>query len=122
MAWVTMDTVIRASRLITADGDLSPGWVRVSSGRIEAVGLGTGPADVPALELGPLTLVPGFVDVHVHGGGGFSLITRRAEDVLRYARWAPATGVTSFLATICADTVEIGRECLDLVTGLDSAG
>jgi len=122
MASVTMDTVIRASRLITPDDDLSPGWVGVRGGQIEAVGLGAGPADVPAVELGPLTLVPGFVDVHVHGGGGFSLMTRREEDVLRYARWVPATGVTSFLATICADSVEIGRECLDLVTGLDSAG
>ena len=53
-----------------------------------------------------LTLAPGFIDVHVHGGGGFSLLSDNPSQVAEYSRWVAACGVTSFLATICATDVE----------------
>lgn len=46
-----------------------------------------------------LTLGPGFVDIHVHGGGGHSFFTRDPRAVTAYAEWAPENGVTSFLVS-----------------------
>ena len=44
-------------------------------------------------------LGPGLIDIHVHGGGGFDLMTDDPEQVRGYARWVGARGVTSFLVS-----------------------
>jgi N-acetylglucosamine-6-phosphate deacetylase len=48
-------------------------------------------------------VMPGFIDVHTHGGGGFNLHTSDAEEIDAYARWVPTTGVTSFLIGVDTD-------------------
>jgi N-acetylglucosamine-6-phosphate deacetylase len=59
-------------------------------------------------DLTGLTLAPGFIDVHVHGGGGFSLLSDDPAQFAGYSRWVASRGVTSFLATICAADIEHG--------------
>lgn len=46
-----------------------------------------------------LLALPGFVDVHTHGGGGYRLHTTEPDEILAYARWAPTGGTTAFLIT-----------------------
>ncbi|MBK8447044.1 MAG: N-acetylglucosamine-6-phosphate deacetylase [Micropruina sp.] len=57
-----------ADRVCTGAEVLSPGFVEVTDGLITGVGAGAPdrPADSP---LGAVTVVPGFVDMHTHGGG-----------------------------------------------------
>lgn len=65
--------LITASRIVTSECVHSPGWVRVAGNTIVAVGSGDAPAgEWDRRDLGDATLVPGFVDAHVHGGGGAS--------------------------------------------------
>src|SRR4051812_15010266 len=45
-------------------------------------------------------VTPGLIDVHTHGGGGFNLHTTDAAEIAGYARWAPTTGTTAFLAGV----------------------
>ncbi len=61
--------LITADTVATGRALLRPGWIDVEGGVIVGVGEGAPPrpADVP---LGAVTVVPGFVDIHVHGGGG----------------------------------------------------
>lgn len=73
------------------------------------------PDGADVIDLPGLTLAPGFIDVHVHGGGGHSLITTDPAEIAAYARWAPSHGVTSFLATICAADPESGIACAKAV-------
>ncbi len=55
-------------------------------------------------------VAPGFIDIHVHGGGGFSLMTDDPEQVRGFARWAVSRGVTSFLvSTAGRDHAEVLR-------------
>ena len=62
---ITADTIATGTQL------LRPGWIEIADGRIRALGQGTPPADRPVDQhLGAVTVVPGFVDMHVHGGGG----------------------------------------------------
>ena len=92
-------SVLCADSVITPDRELTPGWVLVEDGKVRELGEGRGPESVETVDLAGLTLVPGFVDVHVHGGGGFSFDSGSVKDVDGYRRWVVSTGVTSLLAT-----------------------
>ncbi|MGH7751970.1 MAG: N-acetylglucosamine-6-phosphate deacetylase, partial [Gemmatimonadales bacterium] len=62
------------------------------------------------LDARSLTAGPGFVDVHVHGGGGHSFFSSEAANVANYAAWAPRNGVTGFLvSTVGRDAAETER-------------
>lgn len=81
-----MIETLRAARVVTADAVHAPGWVRVDGGEIVGVGgggdsggCGGGGGDGFAADagggvrdLGDAILVPGFIDIHAHGGGGGS--------------------------------------------------
>jgi len=51
-------------------------------------------------------VVPGFVDVHVHGGNGirFGSSDQIAQDLQTYSEWVASKGVTGFLCSIGAPT------------------
>src|SRR2546426_7331082 len=105
-----MSGAIRGARILTPDESLETGTVVFDgAGRITAVGSGAEPA--PGIEITDargLTLVPGFIDLHVHGGGGFSLATHDAAGIESYGGWVVSHGVTSFVATVCATDLEEG--------------
>jgi N-acetylglucosamine-6-phosphate deacetylase len=57
-------------------------------------------------------LAPGYIDIHVHGGGGFDLMSDDPAQVRGYARFAATRGVTSFLVSTS------GRDHADIVRRL----
>src|SRR3990170_8713567 len=76
-----MLTALLNARVLTPDEELAGATVVVRDGRIEAVGVGlTPPTGAQSFDLAGLTLAPGFIDIHVHGGGGFSLISEDPEE------------------------------------------
>ena len=96
-----------------AIGDaLAPGaWVALRDGLIAGVGQGSPPAGFGApLELGDQVIAPGFVDVHVHGGGGAQAAgddpAEVADQVLRAARFHASHGTTCMVATTVSDTAQ----------------
>jgi len=109
---MAQQTLLRGGSVIHPGGQVARTDVLVEDGVIREVGPSvSAPEGAQTVHLADLTLAPGFIDVHVHGGGGFSLITTDPEHIRAYARWAVSHGVTSFLATICADSLEAGIEC-----------
>jgi len=107
-----MPTAITCQSIVTPDGPLTTGAVVIGDdGRIMEVGpVPHVPEGVQVIDLPDATLVPGYIDLHVHGGGGFSLATHDSEEIRSYARWAVSHGVTSFLPTICAGSSDEGFE------------
>ena len=97
--------------------------VLCEGGRIAAIG-----HDLPAegariVEARGLTVGPGFIDVHVHGGGGLSFFRSRPEQVAEYSDWAPRNGVTSYLvSTIGRDAEETTRIFAGLAPMVGRAG
>lgn len=90
---------MRSERIVTPGGTVA-GEVAVSSGRIASVGPGTGSGDV--VDLGRSWLVPGFIDTHVHGGGGAQFNTTDADEILAAAAFHASHGTTGMLATTVA--------------------
>jgi N-acetylglucosamine-6-phosphate deacetylase len=65
-----VDLLITDARVVTG-GALEPGWIRFAGGRVLARGTGTPPEhDGPVVDAAGRVLTPGFVDIHLHGGGG----------------------------------------------------
>ena len=115
-----MQTLLRGARVLQPGGSLDRADVLVESGRIVAVGRDlSADAGVSRVDFTGLTLLPGFVDLHVHGGGGFGLAATDPAEIDSYRRWVAGTGVTSFLATVCAEDV---RAALPVLETLAAAG
>src|SRR5262245_25471672 len=95
----TMRYTLRGAHLIDAVSDLPESDVTIDGAHIAALGRG---ARRPGLviEATGMLVVPGFLDVHTHGGGGYNLHTTAPEEIHAFARWAAQTGVTSFLIGI----------------------
>ena len=75
--------LLAGGRVVTPDGVLDPGWIRLAGPLIDAVGSGRVP-DQSAVDLRGQWVLPGFVDMHVHGGGGASF-TEGTSDQARQA-------------------------------------
>jgi N-acetylglucosamine-6-phosphate deacetylase len=95
------------------------GWVEIEEGRIVAVR--TGPTPDGAADLGGGWLLPGFVDLHVHGGGGHD-VTASQEAMEGAARFHLTHGTTGMLVSLMAAPVDRLCEQLSWVTALVEAG
>ena len=105
--------IYAASHVVTSHGLLSPGWIAVEGGRIAGLGKGdpavTAPvADIggPVTDLGNQWVLPGFVDIHVHGGGGTSFTEGGAEDARRAAAFHRRHGSTRIVASLVTAPVD----------------
>ncbi|MFF4651775.1 N-acetylglucosamine-6-phosphate deacetylase [Streptomyces sp. NPDC001380] len=104
-------TVLAGARLVLPSGVVEDGVLAVEGGRITASGP-AGPDPLPgALDLAGRTVVPGFVDLHVHGGGGASYASGDAEEALRAARTHLEHGTTTTMAsTVTGELDELCRQ------------
>ncbi|HEY9522910.1 MAG TPA: N-acetylglucosamine-6-phosphate deacetylase, partial [Thermopolyspora sp.] len=81
---------------IVLPGEVRPGWVTVEDDRITHVGRGTAPGQ--GHDLDGQYLVPGFVDMHHHGGAGGSYPAADPGEALRAARFHLGHGTTTGVA------------------------
>lgn len=86
-------TVIAAGAVVLDGRVHRPGWLAVHDGRITDCGSGPVRADA---DFADATVVPGFVDLHCHGGGGVSY----ADDPDRAAALHASHGTTGGLASL----------------------
>ncbi|MEL6308272.1 MAG: N-acetylglucosamine-6-phosphate deacetylase, partial [Chloroflexota bacterium] len=62
-------TLIENAKIITATTPLERGWLLVEDTKISAMGSGNAPSfdNTTRIDANGLKLMPGFIDVHVHG-------------------------------------------------------
>jgi N-acetylglucosamine-6-phosphate deacetylase len=99
--------LIHGAAVAAVDGVWSPGWLVAAGGRIQALGPGDAPSGVRA-EVGALgvvvdgrgcVLLPGFIDLHVHGGDGADVMDADPDGLRRMARFHATHGVTALVPT-----------------------
>lgn len=86
--------------LILEDRILKGGYVLVSNGVIVGVEERTPEwENAILLDVGNNFVAPGFIDIHVHGGGGYDFMDGTTEAFLRVAELHARHGTTSMLPT-----------------------
>lgn len=97
---------LRAARVITPEREIADGWVIVRDDRIAEVGQGPLPSGVADPDQPYAVLVPGLVDLHNHGGGGFAF-TDGPEAALRARDAHLRQGTTTVVASLVTDTIDV---------------
>lgn len=113
------DFWIQSNRVAFPDGE-SPAALFLSQGRIRKIHReGSAPNDAPIVQdVGNLLISPGFVDLHVHGGGGADFMDGTEEAFLTACRAHARHGTTSLLATTTAAKAEPVFRMLQVAKGL----
>lgn len=117
-------TLLWGGRVVTSDGLLDPGVVTVERGRLTAVAAcGRGSA-VPtgAVDLRGRLIVPGFVDLHVHGGAGADFTTASPEEARRAVAFHRRHGSTAMLASVATAPLPTMVEALSGLAPLVADG
>ncbi|MFF8536701.1 N-acetylglucosamine-6-phosphate deacetylase [Streptomyces sp. NPDC015532] len=100
--------VLAGARVVLPTGIAHDGRVIIDGPRIAGAGAaethsagvpGGAPADTPVTDLSGHWVVPGFVDIHNHGGGGASFTSGTVEDVLRGIHTHRLHGTTTVVAS-----------------------
>ncbi|NDL58196.1 N-acetylglucosamine-6-phosphate deacetylase [Phytoactinopolyspora mesophila] len=91
-------TVIAGGTLVTPHKVVQDGWIKIDGARIAAVGSGTPPSP-PDHTVGGW-IVPGFVDIHSHGGGGATVVGADPEQVHTFAETHRRHGTTTLMASL----------------------
>ena len=74
-----MGFTLRNARLVDTSGEVAPGALTVEGARIGTPDQVAAPG--ASIDLGGAIVTPGFIDLHVHGGGGFALHTTEAGEI-----------------------------------------
>lgn len=101
-----LDLLIENVNIYTPDTQPTFGWVLLSGTQIKVTGVGEfKPAEFRKTSLNRRVdgkgsfLLPGFIDIHLHGAYGCDLLTASAEEMSEMAKRLLAHGVTGFLPT-----------------------
>jgi len=112
-------------RVLTGERFLAGHAVLVDDGRISAVVKATDPRarGAEAHDLNGASLVPGFIDCQVNGGGGVLFNDAPNVETIRRIGTAHAMfGTTGFLPTLISDDVEVMRTAIQSVDQAIGAG
>jgi N-acetylglucosamine-6-phosphate deacetylase len=90
--------LMTADTLLTGRELLRPGWIEVSEGTVSA--LGAGRVQGADRELGAVTVVPGFVDTHLHGGGGANFSSAERGETATAVGFHRRHGTTTLVASL----------------------
>lgn len=109
--------VLSGASLVLPDRVLSAGTLVIEDGRIGEIRSDNPSGGHTAFAFHGHYIVPGFIDVHVHGVDGVDTLDERPEDdaVASIAARLPRYGVTAFCPTTVACRPEALRRVLDQV-------
>jgi N-acetylglucosamine-6-phosphate deacetylase len=97
----TPTQLLGGGRVVTPGGVLTDAWVHVAAGRIADIARARPDLDARVIDLQGAWLLPGFIDLHMHGGGGHSVADSMhgMEQAVAFHRGHGTTGTLVSLMT-----------------------
>ena len=96
-----MQTVIKNARIVTAENVIEQGVCAYADGKITYVGKEICSADT-VIDADGRYLIPGFIDLHCHGGQNLDFMDATVDEFDKIARFHLSHGTTTMLATTLA--------------------
>jgi N-acetylglucosamine-6-phosphate deacetylase len=93
---------LTGATIVTPYVEYDKGVLIVSDGKIQAVGRPENtpiPDGMERIDVTGLTMVPGFIDLHIHGGMGVRA-SKGTDQIKRMCEYLPSSGTTSWLPTV----------------------
>ncbi|ALV35008.1 N-acetylglucosamine-6-phosphate deacetylase [Streptomyces sp. CdTB01] len=110
--------VLAGARVVLPTGIVHDGRVVVDGTRIA----GAAPEDADVVDVSGHWLVPGFVDIHNHGGGGASFTSGTVEDVLHGIHTHRLHGTTTLVASTVTGDMDFLAQRAGLLSELAEQG
>ena len=108
--------LITNGKIIALERIIPVGSISVCDGLITGVyeGIERLPEpDETVVDAGGKYISPGFLDIHVHGGGGYGFLRSSVDDVISCSKTHMKHGTTSIVPTISSATNELIKESLE---------
>lgn len=119
-----MKTAFTASRLYTPLEEIEQVLLSVEDGVITEIS-SRSKKDTPhasLVDLGDAIIVPGFVDIHIHGGAGLDVMLASPTDLPRLGKFLAEHGVTGYFPTTVAAPLDNTYAALErLADAIDKA-
>lgn len=112
-----MTIVFEHARKLDAAGEVDDFWMLVDGDTIAATGHGAAPTSEARVDIGGAWLVPGFIDLHCHGGGGHSF-DAGAEAISAALAVHRAHGTTRSLVSLVANPLSSLKASLETIAAL----
>lgn len=115
--------LITNGKIIALERIIPEGSVSVCDGVITGVYEGKGRLPEPdetVIDVRGKYISPGFLDIHVHGGGGYGFLRSSVDDVIACSKAHMSHGTTSMVPTISSATNELTRESIENIMGAAS--
>ncbi|MFF4039797.1 N-acetylglucosamine-6-phosphate deacetylase [Streptomyces sp. NPDC001816] len=109
--------MLTGAKVVLPTGTVESGQVAVDGRHIT----GTAPANAQVLDVTDHWVVPGFVDIHNHGGGGASF-SGTVDDVLKAIRTHRLHGTTTLVASTVTDEMDLLVQQAGLLSELAEQG
>lgn len=115
-----MTTLLHSALLTDETGETPDGWVLFDNDTIAAVGTGEAPDADERIDVGGARVVPGFVDIHGHGGGGHAF-DDGGEELAAGLATHRAHGTTRSVVSLVANPLASLRTSLATIAQLTAS-
>lgn len=118
---------IRSENIYTLVREPFAGYVVIQNGRIkDVIAENTMRLTIDTVyDVGPAYVFPGFIDLHIHGSGGWSVFSHSGDDIVGLSRYLAAWGTTAYYPTIATAPADVIRGVIEAtrkVQGTPSGG
>lgn len=112
-----MALVLKNGKIITPIRVMNRGSLVIQGGEIVAIGESVEvPSEAQVIDVGGRYIAPGFIDIHLHGGGGADVMDGTVEALETIARTHAKTGTTALLPTTLTAPIDDIRAALEKIT------
>ena len=103
-----MKYYVKSDRILT-DGQIYNGYIEITDGIITKISENIESCDT-VLDFSGKYVLPGFVEIHTHGAGGYPFLTKEASVVANACDYHLKHGTTTILPTLSASPFEIMKD------------
>lgn len=101
---------------IILENEILNGDLLTADGKIVAIGDHIENTQATVIDCKGGYLSPGFADIHVHGGGGYSAMSKNADEIVKMCEAHAFRGTTSIVPTTLAAPVKQLQDAIDTIT------